>query len=55
LITTPNTTIKKANNTVTQYNSTSCIAIEEIDKIKTHLEVFFKKKFIVLSSSMPQA
>ena len=27
-----------------QYNSTSDIAIEEIDKIKTHLEGFFKEK-----------
>lgn len=46
----------EANNIVTQYNSTSDIAIEEIDKIKTHIEGFLKeKKSIVLSSSMPRA
>lgn len=47
---------KEANNIIAQYNTTSDIDIEEIDKIKTHLEVFFKeKKSIVLSSSMPRA
>ncbi|MEM6338741.1 MAG: hypothetical protein AAF673_02290 [Pseudomonadota bacterium] len=47
---------EQANDIITQYNSTSDIAIEEIDKIKTHLGGFLKeKKSIVLSSSMPRA